>query len=448
MKTRRDIALAVFALCYGIWFFRMTRYGLHSWFSEDDLLNIYYCWSKPFSALLRGNIVFFSHYSRPMGELLLYVLYSAFGFNPAPFNVVRMLLCFASLVVLYLFAERLTGSREAGVLSVMLMGFHPVFNSVYFDSGMFFDLLAFLFYYASLTLYMEGRRNVWATALFLCALNSKEIAVSLPVALLLLRRYRPAILTGLLTLIYIVGKNTGARPLSANGAYHPQISLNLYLDNYAHYLAQLTFLTDAAVRHFVAVFLIGCIVLALLMRNRVMIGASLFNLVSILPIAFIPPRNGFAFFVPAVGWAIYVSMILAEWRQFVIRRNRNLRLPAQAALAAALVFLMLRPELRVMNRDYYPLIHSDQYMNRDAWTSLRAALTPRSTNKLTNKRILALHDPFDLGYALYFMIQLGYDDQTIQVDTVRLLNEHKQPVFPGQYDYVIDYRGRAFTLQP
>jgi hypothetical protein len=444
LKTRRDIALAIFALCYGVWFFRMTRYGLHSWFSEDDLLNIYYCWSKPFSDLLRGNIVFFNHYNRPMGELLLYVLYSAFGFNPGPFNIVRMILCFASLVVLYRFAERLTGSREMAVLSVMLIGVHPVLNSIYFDSGMYFDLLAFLFYYASMTLYIEGRRTVWAAVLFLCALNSKEIAVSLPVALLLLRRYRPAMITGLLTLIYIVGKNTGARPLSANAAYHPQFSPGLYLDNYAHYLAQLTFLTDAAVRPFVAFILIGCVILALLMRNRVMIGISLFNLVSILPIAFIPPRNGFAFFISAAGWAIYLSIMLAEGRQFVICRNRNLRLPAQAALAAALVFLVLRPEYRIMNRDYYPLIHSDQYRNRDAWTSLHAALPPR----LTGKRILGLHDPFDLGYALYFMIQLGYADPTIQVDTVRLLNEHKQPVLARQYDYVIDYSGRAFFVVP
>ena len=92
-KSPRDILLAGFALCYGIYFVRLMLFGLKSWFSGDDLLNLHYVWSRPVSDLLRGNIFFFNHYQRPMGEAFLYLLYLVFGFNPGPYNVVRLLLC-------------------------------------------------------------------------------------------------------------------------------------------------------------------------------------------------------------------------------------------------------------------------------------------------------------------------------------------------------------------
>ncbi len=146
-KSWRNILLAVFALGYAVYFVRMMLRGLRSWFSGDDLLNIHYAWSRPLGDLIRANILFFNHYSRPMGELLLYGLYSAFGLNPGPFNVVRLVICIVNVVVLYVFAAQLARSREVGVLTVMLVGFNAQLFSVYYDSGMFFDALAFLFFW-------------------------------------------------------------------------------------------------------------------------------------------------------------------------------------------------------------------------------------------------------------------------------------------------------------
>lgn len=446
-RSGRNFGLAVFASLYGVWFFRMARYGLHSWFSEDDLLNLSYSTARPLGDLIRANFLFFSHYNRPLGQLLLYGLYARFGFNPGPFNVVRLVLCMICLVVLYLFVSRIAGSREAGILSVLLMGFHPALRSLYYESGMYFDVLAFLFYYLAFWLYMRDRRSLWVLLPFVAALDSKEIAVSLPVALLLYelvvareRRYRTALITGVLTLIYAIGKMTGPGALGGLSAYHPQISLSHYLDNYAHYAAEFTFLADGAIRPVIAFVLAGCIGLALAMRNRVMIWASLFNLVAILPIAFIPPRNGFAFFVPLAGWAVYMSILLVQCREIVTRHKRSLRAPAQIAVAAALCWLVLRPEVQLMDRDFYPAVHKDQFMNRDAWNSLKVSLP----QKPGNMRVLALREPFVLEYALYFLLRLGYRDPAIQVDTVRLLTLHNLPVLPGQYDAVIDYADGQF----
>jgi hypothetical protein len=441
----------------------MVRTGLHSWFSSDDLLNTYYCWSHPIRDPIVGNIVFFNHYYRPMGELLLACLYAVFGFNPGPFNIVRLVLCAADVVVLYVFAARLTRSREAGVLSVMLAGFHPVMASLYYDSGMLFDVLAFLFYYAAFGLYLHYRRDgrfpgvlqtVWVLLLYIGALDSKEIAVSFPVGLLLyelvvrrreplLRRCLVPLLGGMLTLIYLIGKNTGPDALNLQAAYHPLISLPKYLDTYASYAAQ--FILQPRVSNPVmASALLGCIALALLLRNPILTWASLFNLVAILPIAFIPTRNGFIFFVPLAGWAIYASVLLAEIRDAVILHRGSLRLPAQITLAAALCLVVLRPETRGANRFLFPIVHNEQNRNLAAWNSLRASL-PASVH---DKKILALRDPFQNGYTLYFLIQLGYNDSTVIVYTRRLQNERNQPIVPKDYDAVVDYDDGKFFRVP
>ena len=59
-----------------------------------------------------------------------------------------------------------------------------------------------------------------------------------------------------------------------------------------------------------AAALAGSIIIALLTRRPVLLWAAIFNLVAILPIAFIPPRLGFAFYVPLAGWAVFLAGLL------------------------------------------------------------------------------------------------------------------------------------------
>ena len=462
-KSPRDILLAGFALCYGIYFVRLMLFGLKSWFSGDDLLNLHYVWSRPVSDLLRGNIFFFNHYQRPMGEAFLYLLYLVFGFNPGPYNVVRLLLCVSNVCILYLAAERLSGSREVEVFTVMLAGFHPQLNSVYYDSGMIFDALAFFFFYSALALYAHYRRDgrmpgaiqsAPIVLLYIAALASKEIAVSFPVALLLYeltigtgrfsRRIRLVLITGFLTLIYVVGKNTGPGSLSAESAYHPEISLAGYIHTYAHYAGE--FLRDSGYLpdSWAAFALAGCLALALLLRNRLLIWAALFNLFSILPIAFIPPRNGFAFLVPLAGWGIFGGALMADLLQRLLGYTRSLRIAGQAAVALALFFVVLRPEEKTLRRYLYPVVHQEQFANLETWHSLQSVLPANPGNK----KILALHDPFENGYYLMFLAHLGFNNPALVVDTPRTLSAAGRMVSREGYDYVIDYDQGTFFRVP
>src|ERR1700689_3571982 len=185
-KYASRAALLAFAVCYAAYFFQMVRPGLNSWFSEDDLLSLFYCWSRPLGDLLKALVLFWQPYARPLRELVFYILFSAWGFDPFPSNVLRMVLCALNVVVLGLFAGRLARSWEAGVLAVVLAGFHPWLFSLYFDSGMLSDVLTFFFYYAAFVLYLGYRskdrfpgapQTVAILVLFVAALDSKEIAV-------------------------------------------------------------------------------------------------------------------------------------------------------------------------------------------------------------------------------------------------------------------------------
>ncbi len=448
----------------------MTRNGLRSWFSQDDLLNLYYCWSRPLSHLLLGGTVILGNAYRPAGEFLYYVLYALFGFHPAAFNVVRLALCCVNAGVLYLFGSRISRSVEVGVLALVIGGFHPAIHPLYFDTGMIFDVLAFLFFYLALAVYIRGRsggmfptaaKSVFVLVLYLLALDSKEIAVSFPIAVFLFemtcdgaeaaasfrsvrsfwRKFRVAAIAALMTAVFIAARSSGPEALVRVGAYHPRISVAAYLGSYAHYMAELTFLDAGRILPFVPWILGGCIGLSVVLRDRTMLWASLFNVFSILPLAFIPGRAGFAFAVPLAGWTLYCAALIAGLRGRIVSGKPGPERISQAVVFVAVALSLLRPEAAYMRDNVRPFVHEDQNFVRRAIESLDAVLPA----KLTNKRVLALRDPFRNGYGIIFAVQLSYNDPTVTVDTVKLLELQHEPVLPATYNYVIDWTGEGFV---
>ena len=470
-RTRFSIFLsALFFLCYAVFFVRMTRGGMESWFSQDDLLNLSYCWPRSLRELF-GGILLANNYSRPVGELFYRALYSTFGFNPAPFNMARLAFCCLNLVVLYTWARRISGSREAGAIALLLGGFHPAAASLYFDTGMIFDVLAFFFYYSAFSVYLGGRRNgrfpgavrtLCVVLLYVLALGSKEIAVTFPIALLLFeltigsaaspaptwsvrtwwQRFVTVAITGLITFVLVVRRTSGSEALSNNPAYHPVFSLSAYLRTYAHYLSDFGFVSPDVVVPLVPWILAGCVGVAVLARNRALLWASLFNIFAILPIAFIPPRDGFAFAVPLAGWVIYLSVLASVLIEAISLRSPLLRLPSRIAAVGAISLLILRPEAAFMRNTLLPIIHGDQDLVREAHKSLRAVLPA----KLTGKRILSLHDPFRNPYGMLFILRLSYRDDSVTVDTARLPEQQDPRGAEASYDYVLDHGAAGFFL--
>ena len=91
-----------------------------------------------------------------------------------------------------------------------------------------------------------------------------------------------------------------------------------------------------------------------------------------------------------------------------------------------------------MNDVLMPNAQQEGFHDRRVYAQLRRLLP----EQLANKKVLALHDPFKLGYLLLFMVQLGWEDHTITVETSRTLASRNLPINPDSYDFVLDYEAR------
>ncbi len=88
-------------------------------FDHDDPYNIYWYWSRGPWALLKGILLFYSNYYRPIGGVYFYTLYTLFGFNPFPFHVVIASLFLLNTILIYRCAAILSSSK----ISDYVLGF-------------------------------------------------------------------------------------------------------------------------------------------------------------------------------------------------------------------------------------------------------------------------------------------------------------------------------------
>ncbi len=227
-----SVLAGLFIACFFLFF---TWRGLLVYYTGDDLFNLYSYWSKPVSALVKGNIFFWTPYYRPFGGIIYRSLFAIFGFNPYPMYVVFYAAMLVNLWLAYLVFKRIGGSREIGAMATLLYAFHGKFDYLYYNAGSMYDVFCFLFFFSALLIYLRARLQgrflgVGGTLGFLaclvCALNSKEMGATLPVIVLVyelifhppdfrslralirwcFREGRMALLGGLCVLIYLPAK--------------------------------------------------------------------------------------------------------------------------------------------------------------------------------------------------------------------------------------------------
>jgi len=266
-KVGRTLAVAA-GLSLFAWFVFVIRGGLASWFSADDLMNLDYYWEKPWSALLKANLAFWSSYYRPAGGLFYRAIFAVSGFHPLPFRIAVLALLSVNFALLAVVVWQLTASRWAVLIALLLVGINPAFAAAYFDTGTIYDVLAYTFFWSGFALYVHlrqaGRLRGWGGlalvfCLFVAALDAKEISVLLPVAVglyelvwhppaswkpLELWRWiwhtgRFAVLGGLFDIAYIIGKRYGPNSLWQVETYRPHYSAHAYFESLSHYLCQL-----------------------------------------------------------------------------------------------------------------------------------------------------------------------------------------------------------------
>jgi len=462
--------LAAWAAAFA-WFAFAIRGGLVSWFSADDLMNLHNYWVRPWSSLLKANLEFWSSYYRPMGGLFYRPIYAIFGFHPLPFRAAVYILLLINFGLQALVVWQLTRSRWGTLAAALLIGVNPTFTSIYFDTGTIYDILAFTFFWGAFALYVHfrqsGRPLNWGRlalvfSMFVAALDAKEIAVSFPLAIGLYellwhppKTWRPTslwrwvlgegrlvLIGGLADVIYVIGKKQGSESLWTIAPYTPHFSVAAYFESVSHYFRGMIFHPVRIPPLRMAKILGAMLLVAVMSRRRALLWSIGFIAAGILPLAFILGRDGFAYLVPAVGWAVYLSGFLGWLLDLLAGKRALVRLAVQTVFFAVLV-LQVAPwqdqwiDFRARGK------HAEEARYQRYITGIHELIpAPRK-----GARILLLSDAEGRDdWDVYFVIRLFYGDPEMKIDRLPVAKQMHFKTDPKTYDYVLDWANNQFVL--
>ncbi len=441
-------------------FFRFARISLRAGFTSDDMLNLYQAWEKPVLRLLGENLLYFSSGYRPLGALFYRLMFAVGGLNPLPFRIAVLALLLLNLYLLYRVAAAIA-TREAGFLAALLLCFNASFLDVYYNTGTIYDVLCFTFYFSAFALYAGVRKqDRWLTTrqlalflvLYICALNSKEMAVTLPPVLLAyelllgrpggaprpwLRRWTPLACVALITLPYVFGKLSGSSPLIGNEAYQLHIGRATYFTTLAHYLSMLVQVPGVLTAGVCATILLLLAAAAVLARERTLLFALLFTMIAPLPVMFVPVRGSFVMYIPAFGIALYLAATLVLVRDRLI--SRFTPRPSGRIALEAVIFLLCMVAL-IRYHGVHPLSPPPQDDIGPLVVKL-AELRPRIPS-----RILFLDDPFSTEeWTPLFVCRLYFHSLTVVADRIKMLPYKPDQAAIDSYDVIYTYSAGRYT---
>ncbi len=377
----------------GAWFLFFAGRGLFAAFSGDDLMNLHGYLSRPWHTLLLDNLRYWSTAYRPLGGLFLRVALRSVRVPSVA--VPDWMLLFTpgiNLFLLFRFCQLLSKSVGVALIATLLVSYHAWFVDLYYSSGTVYDLLCFAFYIGALNFYVrireQGRllnfsESLIFCGLYICALNAKEMAVTLPIFVALYEGLyhrgkrvdlRAALWTGLLTVPYVIGKLTGPGSLTENPMYRVSVSPVHFLKTFHLYMNPLFYQDYVFHDSNTVQILLVMLAFALWQRSRTLLFAWSFLLLSILPVAFIGHYSAFFLYLPSVGWALYA----AQGLMLLLPRQAGMMTKAALFLGIACVlaplhfresqrtlssFLRAQPPSRLMTSE---LLREQPQMKRGA----------------------------------------------------------------------------------
>ena len=460
------LALGVFLFC--TWSKPSFR------FDGDDLMNLHESYVVKPLVLLRALALPVTTFNRPTGALYYRLCFDIFGWNPAAFRVVTYLIMIANLGLTWLLARRLTGSMEMGGAAALLYCFHARLRPVYSSNGTVYDVICAFFLLLMLCYYIrirqEGLRWTWwrvgaVLALYILALNGKEMAAIAPAVLLIfeLLYYPPreimrngwiALVLALLTGFALWGKTRTGGPFHGESMYVASFTLKRFFQNARGLHSQLLYLPENALSTrqvltlWTSLFILPVWTSAT--YRRALWFSATFAVLGPLPVAFLPMRWFYVMYVPLIGWSIYLAILLVMARDGIVREVRR-RSPmsargwmvARAALALLIAFAVTRG-----------LYESD--FNAPRVDPMRAFIDGTKNDFLAlreplprGSRTLLLHSRFpDDAWGPLMIARLLYRDPDLWLDrpTVRYSHGPLDAAALAAYDRVFDFDGQRMLV--
>ena len=355
-ETERTDRCRLFdAICAAIliaYFLHFALPALRGGFREDEMMNMGICWQAGPMRSLLANIEFWKVFHipghalydlplylyRPGGAVYYLPLYHFFDLDPLPYRIVQISILAASIPLVYYLSRRLASSRSIAFLAVLALCYHPRLAGLAFIGAFIYDVLCGFFYFAALAFYISIREKEAALrplqllgflALYVCALNCKEMAVTLPVIVLIyeflksprwadwkaflrwIRSYAaPSLIAGLLTFFYLYGKTHGSGSLVTLEPYQPNYSWHNFIASNARFVGELLFAGYSITPIILLSLWVFVFVYAFIRRDRTLQLIAFWIVIVPLPLAFIVPvRGGAALYLLLFGWAMIFAKI-------------------------------------------------------------------------------------------------------------------------------------------
>lgn len=452
----RAIVVALFIL----WF---ARSGLTIYLTNDDFANMHDAWQKPMGRVIQENLSVWSSGYRPMGALVYRLLFAWAGLHAAPFRILCYMLMLLNCLLLYRVAAGIA-TREVGWLVALLACYNAGFYDLYFNGGTIYDILCFTFYFLALDYYIRTRKNglyltpgrlIAFLVLYLCALNSKEMAVTLPPVLLgcelifrkdwiprtpevrrnRIVRWMPIALSGLMTVAFVFGRFSNSSPLTGNDAYRVHLGVQTYLSALAHYFGLLASRPGWLSAGSAALLLVLLAAISLVARDHSMIIALFFLMVAPLPVIFVALRGGYVMYIPAFGIALYLACLLVKMREALWKRLSG---NTGNSIVPAVTFLLCTVALiRFHSSHPLPVLNS-----QDSWVkTIVEQVAKARLNIHEGSRILFLDDPLDRdhGMVLIYIVRLYYRIHDVTVDRIKSMPVQLDQAAMDSYDMLLHY---------
>ena len=451
------------AIAIAVFFLDTSWRAVDVHFASDEMMNIYWYWEPGAWNVLCANVLFWRRIIRPMGGLYYLPLFHWFGFNPWPYTVARLVILLLLSLLLLRLAARLTGSLTAATLGVMVVAYHPELVSLTHSGSYIYDILCAGFYFAAFLYYLSrrnaGRRlsvtqNCAFLALYLGALDSKEMAVSLPVmvcAYELLEATRgtpkiaivakrfvahapPLAAAVVMTALFIIFKTYGPDGLAQIDSYQPVFTWARFAESSQRFLNAIFCTTLFRAWSVLAVWTL-LLYVGIRKRNRPLLLLLVWVVAAPLPLNFIPPHGPGCIYILLAGWSMIVAMACEALARRLAHEPLFAWLPEGAAVVSLLTAaLFYYTNVTAFRHDR--MAHNYFAEGEKTWNFIQQFYDlpfrpPRGS------RIAFVNDPFPEGWDTLFIAKLWWKDRSLQVS---LQNRQHLPASTlASMDYIFDF---------
>jgi hypothetical protein len=431
----RNAALALFLLAYFLFF---NWDGLWVRFALDDIGNMAHYYRDGPWFLLASQFMPWRGYYRPMGGLFYVPIFHFAGLNPVPYQAALLLILLLNVYLIHRFARSLGCGELAAAIAALAGCYHAGLANLYYNAAFVYDALCGFFYLATMVYYLRirntgrtpnARQSVALLALFLCALNSKEMAVTLPVMLLVYEwiyqrphySLRTVTFTGLLCAVDIFGKFFGAEPLVQADGYRPVFNLQTVRAFQKVALSDLLFGWGSGWGGILLLFAALAYLAWRRAARRELQFLWWFLIITPLPIEFLVGKSQACLYIPMMGWAMFAASIFADLTcaggEFLEREVllRRLGRPVWIGLLVAIgMFAWARLNLHQKNIEAKPRMAA---LGQESWDIIQQFQTVRPRVQ-PKSRVAFLDDPLH-SWDMLSIAQLWFRDHSLTIHVAR-----------------------------